>query len=195
MSEDQVKHEQNIYKKWFKTRDKSGFISLQGWAQAGKISIDIGEIVNDQVRSTKVWTNIIEFAAYIKSITNNTHKYLYPGSNNMPDGSFIYYGGGVVDGKPISRVVKIHSWQYGPKDSPKYDDKAFAFKAAHFPAKKSQSGAYIPEMSSGPLSINMIKVLTQDIAAMSYRLDLYLTSFACNYPEKDHSVFLEGLNG
>lgn len=195
MSDKEIQHEEHIYKKWFKTKEKSGFISIQGWAQAGKISIDIGEIVNDNVRSTKVWTNIVEFAAYIKSITNNTHKFLYPQNNNMPDGSYIYYGGGVVDNKPISRVLKVHNWQYGSKDSPKYDERSFAFKSAHFSAKKSYSGAYIPDMSQGPLSINMIKVLTQDISAMSYRLDLYLNSFACNYPDRDHAKFLEGLNG
>jgi len=178
---DNKKFDSDIFKKWFKTKDRSGFLSVNGWLEAGKMSIDIGELGQGELKSsTKVWSNAVELATFLKAVRDGLGAQLYPKTrpNADLDESFIYYGGGKMDDKPVSRILKVHHWEYGSKDNRQHDSNAFAWKTAHFAAKQSQSGAYVPDMSKGPLSLNMIKVSRLEMAEISYRVDLAINSFA-----------------
>jgi len=89
--------------------------------------------------------------------------------------SFVSYGGTSADGQPISRIFKAQYWQSGDN----VDPSAFMWKIGHFKARKSDSGAFIPDMKS-PISVDSIKVTRQDIVSISYLLDLALTSHVVN---------------
>lgn len=177
----------DIYKKWFKTKDKSGFLALRGWLEAGKISFDIGEIVGGTSKNTLVWADAIEIAAFLRAVSNGTGKLAYPKTRDIevPEGLSVY-GGGRHAGEPISRILKITYWKGGGQ----YDESAFVFKCGHFKARESSSGAFIPDMKS-PLSMNQIKVTRAEIAQMSYRLDLALHSFAAQH----NGDIFKALNG
>jgi hypothetical protein len=81
-------------------------------------------------------------------------------------------------GQSISRIFKCQYWQSGDN----VDTNAFIWKAGHFKARKSDSGAFIPDMKS-PLSVDSIKVSRQDIVSISYLLDLSLASHVTNNTE------------
>lgn len=158
-----------IFKKWFKTKSRAGFISLTPWFNALKISVDIGEVVNGKVTSnTLVWTDIIGLTAFLKSIANGTSKLAYGDKEE-----YSTYGGARIDGKPVSRILKVHQWE---KDGVT-DAKGFAWKTGHFAARQSDSGAYIPDMTQ-KISTNLIKVTRQEMHDISLRLELGLHSFA-----------------
>lgn len=165
--------EDDIYKKWFRTKDKQGFLSLRGWLSAGKISIDIGELAGGSPNNTQVWCDAIPFATYLRAVSNGTAKTLYPAGNNLPAESYVHYGGTEAGGNAVSRVLKVNYWQRGDQ----HDENAFAYKAGHFKGRKSSTGAFIPDMNS-PLSVNMIKLSRVEVAEMSYRLDLAIANFA-----------------
>lgn len=181
-SEQQHPEEQDfgsdLYKKWFKAGERSGFLSLRPWLETGKISIDIGELKGKQlVSNTQVWANVVDLAAYLKSVTEGTAKTLYPANAKagvQTDEGFTYYGGGTMDGKIVSRILKVHYWQNRDEG---YDSTAFAWKTGHFVGKKSATGAVIPDMSSC-LSMDMIKLSRQDMAAANLRLQLTLAGHA-----------------
>jgi hypothetical protein len=168
------KYEDELYKRWYKSGGKSGFISITPWWGGGKLAIDIGEALDSGVKNTKVWTNVIDIAVYLRAVYDGKATSLYPANERMgapTSESFVYYGGGEQDGKPVSRVMKIHHW--GSKEKG-YDSSAFVWKAGHFAARKSQTGAFIPDMSN-PLSVNLIKITRKEMAEISYRIDLALT--------------------
>lgn len=183
----------DIYKKWYKTKDRSGFVSLNGWLEAGKASIDVGELNNEQLKgSTKVWVNAVELFTYLDSIRQNTSKTLYQkkGNDNPTEESFSYYGGGKVDNQPISRVLKIHHWQTQFGDNPSYDNRSFVIKTGHFHAKEAYSGAFIRDASKPPLSVNMIKMSRLEMVEMAIRMELALHGFAAK-----NNDFFRSLNG
>lgn len=176
--------EDDLYKKWFRTGSKSGFLSVRPWFDAGKVSVDIGETGGDGLKgNTLVWTNAIELATFLRAVVNGTAPSLYPRRTGAPTPeSYLYYGGGSQDGKPISRILKINHWQTGSGDEAKFDASSFVWKCGHFQARKSQQGAFIPDMSK-PLSMNLIKVTRKEMAEISYRLDLALTAFVLTEKE------------
>ena len=85
---------------------------------------------------------------------------------------FVSYGGGMLDGKPVSRIFKAHYWH----SSDTYDSTSFVWKCGHFAARKSDSGAYIPDMKQ-MISSDSIKVTRQDVCSISYLIDLALNSY------------------
>jgi len=178
--DDKPKYNNNLYKKWFKSKTQSGFVSIRPWFQGMKFSIDIGKTNSDGKleSSTNCFVDAVDFGAYLKSIANNTALFNFPSNEKMgvstPE-SFVSYGGSVVDGQPISRIFKSQYWQSGET----FDSTAFMWKIGHFKARKSDSGAFIPDMKS-PLSVDSIKVTRQDIVSISYLLDLALISHTVN---------------
>lgn len=168
----------DLYKKWFKSGDRSGFLSLRPWLDVGKIAVDIGELKGKQlVSNTQVWANIVDLAAYLKAVTEGVAKTLYPANERggVPTAEgFTYYGGGRMEGKVVSRILKIHYWEN--KDET-YDERGFAWKTGHFAGRESDTGAIIPDMKSC-LSMNMIKMSRQDMAAANLRLQLTLAGHA-----------------
>jgi len=169
--------EDDIYKKWFKTKSKSGFLAVRTWLDAGKVSIDIGETGGEGLRgNTQVWTNAIELVVYLRALYDGNATRLYENE------TFTYYGGGQVNGQPVSRILKIAHWS-------KEDTTAFAWKCGHFEARKADSGAFIPDMNKN-LSLNLIKMTRKEMAEIYYRLDLDIQSYAA----KNENAFL-ALNG
>ena len=177
-------YDQDLYKKWFRSKTQSGFLSIKPWYQGLKFKIDIGKTSPDGklLGSTMVFVDAIDFAAYLDSIINGTAKTNFPinEKNGSPtDESFVSYGGGLIDSKPISRIFKSHYWQNSDKS---YDSNAFTWKCGHFSARKTESGAFIPNMSS-PVSVDSIKVTRQDIVSIAFILKLSLTSHVTNNPD------------
>lgn len=169
-------YQQDLYKKWFRTKTQNGFVSIKPWLEALKLKIDIGKTSPDGklLSSTNVFVDAIDFAAYLRSIANGTGTRNFPANDRsgIPTAEgFASYGGATLDNKPVSRIFKAHYWQNGEA----YDEQAFAWKCGHFAARKSDSGAFIPDMKS-PLSVDLIKVTRQDICSISYLVDLALTS-------------------
>jgi hypothetical protein len=168
----------DLYKKWFKSGDRSGFLSLRPWLEAGKISVDIGELKGKQLVShTQVWANVVDLAAYLKAVTEGTAKVLYPANEKQgvqTAEGFTYYGGGSMDGKIVSRILKVNYWQNSDNS---YDERSFAWKTGHFAGRESGTGAIIPNMKEC-LSMNMIKLSRQDMAAANLRLQLTLSGHA-----------------
>lgn len=167
---------QDLYKKWFRSKTQNGFVSIKPWMEAFKLKIDIGKTSPDGklLSSTNVFVDAVDFGAYLRAITLGTADTLFPQNDRMgvPTAEgFVSYGGATIEGKPVSRIFKAHYWQSG--DS--VDSTAFAWKCGHFAARKSDSGAFIPDMKS-PISVDLIKVTRQDIASISYLVDLAMIS-------------------
>lgn len=167
---------QDLYKKWFRSKTQNGFVSIKPWFDALKLKIDIGKTSPDGklLSSTNVFVDAVDFGAYLRSIVNGTAPHNFPANDRagIPTAEgFASYGGAVIEGKPVSRIFKAHYWQ----SNDAYDEHAFAWKCGHFAARKSDSGAFIPDMKT-PLSVDLIKVTRQDICSISYLIDLAMIS-------------------
>lgn len=175
-------YEPDLYKKWFRSKTQSGFLAIKPWYKALKVKIDIGKTSSEGklISSTAVFVDAIDLAAYLRSVANHTatFNYLANERQGVPTiEGFASYGGAVIDNKPVSRIFKSHHWQ----NDDTFDTTAFAWKCGHFNARKADSGAFIPDMSS-PISTDFIKVTRQDICSISYLLDLALTAYANSNP-------------
>jgi len=173
-------YQTDLYKKWFRSKSQSGFLAVRPWFDALKFKIDIGKTSPDGklLSSTNVFVDAVDFAAYINSIVNGTARINYQSNERMgvPTAEgFVSYGGGIIDNKPVSRIFKSHYWQSGES----YDETAFVWKCGHFAARKSDSGAFIPDMKQ-MISADSIKVTRQDICSISYLVDLALGSYVSN---------------
>lgn len=173
-------YQKDLYKKWFRSKTQSGFLSIKPWHQALKMKIDIGKTSSETslLSSTAVFVDSVDLAAYLKSVSLGTAVTNYPQNDRLlvpTNEGFVSYGGAIIDGKPVSRIFKSHYWQTNET----YDINSFVWKCGHFAARKSDSGAFIPDMKS-PISVDQIKVTRQDICSISYLLDLSLTSYVTN---------------
>lgn len=173
----------DLYKKWFRSKTQSGFLSIKPWFAGMKFKIDIGKTNPDGklISSTSVYLDAFDFGAYLRSIVNGTADKNFPANERngipSPEG-FASYGGAEINGKPVSRIFKAHYWQNG--DS--FDESAFAWKCGHFAARKSDTGAFIPDLKS-PISVDFLKVTRQDICSISYLIDLSLMAYVSNNSE------------
>lgn len=173
-------YQHNLYKKWFRSKTQSGFVSITPWFQALKMKIDIGKTSPEGklISSTNVFVDAIDFGAYLKSITTGTSVSTYSANDKMgiPTAEgFVSYGGGIIDGKPVSRIFKSHYWQANES----YNSTSFVWKCGHFVARKSESGAFIPDMKQ-VISVDQIKVTRQEISSISYLMDLAMVSYVSN---------------
>ncbi len=181
IEDDKPKYSNALYKKWFKSKTQSGFVSIKPWFEVMKFTIDIGRTNADGKleSSTNCFLDAIDFCAYLKSVASGNAIQNFPANQKLglsyPE-SFISYGGGnTSSGNPISRIFKSQYWV--SNDVPNTD--SFLWKIGHFKARKSSTGAFIPDMKS-PLSVDAIKVSRQDICSIAYILDLSLISHATN---------------
>jgi len=180
---DNKDYQQDLYKKWFRSKTQSGFLAIRPWHKALKMKIDIGKTSSDGklLSSTPVFVDSVDLAAYLRNVATNPAAAIinYPANDRMgaPTAeSFVSYGGATIDGKPVSRIFKSHYWQSGED----YDSSSFVWKCGHFAARKSDSGAFIPDMKQ-LISADTIKVTRQDICSISYLLDLAMTSHVSNH--------------
>jgi hypothetical protein len=169
-----------LYKKWFRSKTQSGFLSIRPWFVGMKFNIDIGKTSADGKleSSTSCFVDAVDFAAYLKSVVNGTGSINYPANERAgtttPE-SFVSYGGAIINNQPVSRILKIQYWT----SNDTIDPTAFIWKSGHFKARKSDSGAFIPDMKS-PISVDSIKVSRQEMVGISYLLDLCLQSHVTN---------------
>ncbi len=185
LSEDPNKNEKKeydspLYKKWFRSKTQSGFLSIRPWFVGMKFNIDIGKTSSDGKleSSTSCFADAVDFAAYLKSIVTGNGTLNYPANERIgtttPE-SFVSYGGAIINNQPVSRILKIQYWT----SNDNVDVSAFVWKSGHFKARKSDSGAFIPDMKS-PISVDSIKVSRQEMVSISYLLDLCLQSHVTN---------------
>jgi hypothetical protein len=173
-------YEKDLYKKCFRSKTQSGFLSIRPWFEGLKLRIDIGKTSPEGklISSTNVFVDIIDFGAYLRAITNGTAVEAYPANERtgVPTAEgFVSYGGAKIEGKPISRIFKAHHWQ----NNDSYDPTSFVFKTGHFQARMADSGAFIPDMKN-IISFDSIKVSRQDIHSISYIVDLAIMSHVTN---------------
>jgi hypothetical protein len=177
---DVKEYQQDLYKKWFRSKTQSGFLAIKPWFKALKMKVDIGKTSTEGklISSTNVFVDAVDFGAYLKSIVNGTASGIYVANerNGVPTAEgFASYGGATIDGKPVSRIFKAHYWTSGET----VDPTAFVWKCGHFVARKSESGAFIPDMKQ-MISVDSIKVTRQDVASISYLMDLAMVSYVSN---------------
>lgn len=173
-------YDKPLYKKWFRSKTQSGFLSIRPWFQGMKLSIDIGKTSADGKleSSTTCFVDAIDFAAYLKCIVNGTAIVNYPANSRMgttTDESFVSYGGAIINNQPVSRIFKCQYWTNGETS----DVTSFVWKSGHFKARKSDTGAFLPDMKS-PISVDSIKVTRTELASISYLTDLCLQSHVSN---------------
>jgi hypothetical protein len=181
-SKENKDYENDLYKKWFRSKTQSGFLSIRPWFTGMKLKIDIGKTSADGklLGHTNVYVDAVDFAAYLKAIVQGNAAHIYPANDRLglPTAeAFASYGGAKIDNKPISRIFKSHHWMSGDT----IDPSAFVWKSGHFNARVSDTGAFIPDMKSS-LSVDSIKVTRQDISSISYIVDLALSSYVANNP-------------
>lgn len=183
-SDDTPKYSNTLYKKWFRSKTQSGFIAIKPWFDGMKFSIDIGK-TNSSGKlesSTNCFVDAVDFAAYLRSICHGNAVINFPANERLnltyPE-SFVSYGGTMTSsGNPLSRIFKAQYYTNGDT----VDTSNFIWKAGHFKARKSDTGAFIPDMKS-PLSVDFIRISRQDIVSISYLCDLALMSYVTNKTE------------
>lgn len=146
-----------VYKKWFRTKDSGGFLSVRAWADAGMLHIDIGATRGKELAShSEAYVPMVKLATYVRAVTNGYAPTLYPNE------TFVHYGGSMVAGEPLSRILKIEYW-------PNTTD-SFIWKVGHFHATRSATGAYTPNMKQ-EIRRDSIKMTRVEMAELAYRLD------------------------
>lgn len=153
-----------LYKKWFQAAGIGGFLTVGAWSDVGMLSIDIGEVKDKKLtHATKVWVPALKVAAYLTA-------WFHHGAEEYKDQKFTHYGGTMTVDGPLSRVFTIAP-----------DGPGFRFSCAHFRARRSPQGAYLPNMSDAR-STNFIKVNRVEVGELRLALDLALGGWAASDP-------------
>lgn len=181
---DDKKYTTELYKYWFSYNGRGGFCSLTPWLEAGKISIDVGSLKESNGKTqleghTQLWCNTLDLYAFLAAVANDTAPRYYPAQPKAGNGMdnpecFIYYGGGMMDNKVVSRILKIHYWQ--DKNGTATPD-AFAWKTGHYQGTRNATGAIMPDMSKG-ISQNLIKIPRLEMVKMYHRLHFTIQAHA-----------------
>ena len=154
-----------VFKKWFRTKDKQGFCTIGEWFGAGKVTIDIGEVVGE-VKATKCYVDAYDFLTWAKSVRDRTAAELYPERDQCPTPeSFVSFGGS----GDISRIFKAHWWNDGQRGD-KDPSRGFVFKCGHFKGTEMGSGGIKPDFSQ-VISMNMIKMTHLEVATAANKLE------------------------
>jgi hypothetical protein len=168
-----------LWKKWSVFGGKGRFLTIRPWSEAAKVAVDIGETGEGSslLGHSLVWANMLQLAAYLQAVSNGRAEAIYkmnPKAGVPTNEGFSHYGGANIEGQPVSRILKVHHWQ---QEKDKYDPSAFVWKCGHFKARKSSTGAFIPDMRA-PISIHSIKVSRQEMNELALALSLALTNHA-----------------
>lgn len=165
------KFEEELYKKWFKSSNASGFISITPWYDAAKLAIDIGSVdpnTKKNISSTKCFVDMVDFSVYLNAVLNGQGEKLFPKRDQCPSPeSFVSFGASA----DLSRVFKVHYW--GADTDKEGDSRAFVFKCGHFGGTVTNTGATIPNFKDRK-SANMIKVTRLELAEIAVRVQATL---------------------
>jgi hypothetical protein len=184
---DEKKFDKDLYKKWFRSKERQGFLSIRPWLSVGKLVVDIGQADPNTKKlssHTNVYVNAITLATFLKAVTEGYAEKLYPkndkGMVQTAEGLTLF-GGSRVEGKPVARVFKIAYYPRAGQDAG-FDDRSFQWKTGHFEANESASGAFMPIMAK-PISVDSIKVSRVEMAEISYVVNLGLSAHAAQNPD------------
>ena len=172
-SEGDNKYGFDIYKKWYRASGAQGFMTVSGWPDQRKIAIDIGTAGSEGLQSNaKAWVDGVKLLTYLHSVFIGNADKLFPKSDKLgiptPEG-FVVYGGAMVDGSPVSRIIKIH--HTGGEGN--FDPSRFVIKVGHFHARKSQQGAFIPDMKRN-IVMHSINMTRQEMAHLYEEVALWM---------------------
>lgn len=179
-----------LWKKWSVAGGVKRFLTISPWMEAGMVSVDIGEAKEGLSGHSLVWASMLELTTYLEAVRDGRGEYLYPADqrNSVPTAEgYTHFGGGKVNDRPISRILKVHHW--ATKEG--YDSSAFVWKCGHFPARVSNTGAFIPDMGS-PLSIHSIKASRREMAEMATAMHMAMVNMASTTPSDE---WLESISG
>lgn len=175
-----------IYKKWFRTKEKQGFCSITAWFEGQKVVIDIGEVTSE-TKATKCFVDAYDFLTWAKAVRDGRATTLYPPNDreqrNTPE-AFTSFGGS----GDVARVFKAHWWNTARDGKDATPGGGFAFKCGHFKGRTTGQGAIIPDFQS-PLSINQIKMTHVEVATVANRLDHALLMWGSNNPDYQKHLF------
>ncbi len=176
---DPPKHDEELYKKWFRGRDQAGFLSIKPWWKGRKFMVDIGKSdpnSNKLISNTNAFIDAIQLASYVRAVVQGRADRVYPENKKQgvptPEGLTVY-GGSAKEG--VSRVFKAHYFPTG-KDYA-YDSASFRWGVAHYEGKVMGNGAIMPNMEKR-LSLDTIKVTRQELEEINYYLELALHGHA-----------------
>lgn len=159
------------YKRWH----KSGFVSVTPAYRIGKILVDIGRTdpeTKELILSCVSYLNAAPFIAYLKAIAANVGEDLFTGSNKTLPESFMHYGGTTKDDKPLSRVFKAEWKKRGEDD---YDKSTFLWKNGLFNARKTATGALIPD--GKPIEATQVMMPRSEIPYLAFELEAEYFAF------------------
>lgn len=162
----------DLYKKFGRDR----FCSIRPWIEANKIVVDIGQFDPDSGKlksASNAFLDIVKFGTYLRAVTNCVAMNIYRKDSRMQvetDEGVTFFGGGQIDGRPVSRIFKAQYWKTG--DS--FDPSAFMWKIGHFEGTEQGKGIIAPNFKA-PLSVDSIKMTRIEIAEISYSIDMFLT--------------------
>lgn len=167
-----------LYKEFLRTKEITRFISVKHFVTGNKFIVDIGTVnnqTNKLASSTVVYIDAFILLAYLKAVNSGQGAVIYPASekaNVDSDEGLTIFGGSSKGDAPIARVFKSHWWQnYNKQTNTKeYDSKSFMWKCAHFQAKQTSSGAFIPDFTKS-ISFDSIRMTRRNLA----ELELILT--------------------
>lgn len=150
-----------IFKKWSNVGGVRRFCSIRTFLGAGKLGVDVGQATDSGVAATLCWTDAVDLSAFLKAIVSG-------GSIVYPDNEFMSFGGTYVDGKPVSRLLKIAPWMKGEERA---SDGSMMVKTGHFEATVGSAGAFVPNYNN-LISQHMVKITPTEFQRMQYMVEL-----------------------
>jgi hypothetical protein len=180
-----------LWKKWSVSGGVGRFLTVRPWIAAGKVAADIGETEGGGPLKghTLAWANTLQLTTFLTAVRDGRGTVLYKATAKEPAENYAYFGGAMIEGQPVSRILKIHHW---PLKDGKFDDTAFIWKCGHFKADKSKTGAFIPKDMKNPISFHSIKVNRLEMAELATAMHMVMVNHAANTTPND---WLEQVSG
>lgn len=152
-----------LYKKWTRAKGTNYFCTVSyPWFAANKISVEVGMSEDGTLTGvTKVWTDGFAFASWLHQFVADHLRHTRPTNKGK---YYAHYGGAVVEGRPIARVLDV-----GPLAG--NEQQRSVIRVAHLVGVKTEQGAFIPKTPQEVLSNHSIQMTVPELVDLSYRLD------------------------